>query len=225
MKKKNWLLFNICVFPILLAGCQGSEPAASDENIAQDFAAIENKRIDNGDLSQLQVRTNPSILIVGGERAEKGQFPWQIHLTMSNRRGSWSCGGVIIDDSNILTAAHCGFDSAGDPFKARQLTVRYDGIKPRRMKKAKVEKIIIEPDYNVNRTGYDIAILNLKKPIPLSAGRVEAVSLPLQNAAELSEGESLQVSGFGANYVGGLPLSVGCARPKVSRCFMRPIKR
>lgn len=45
--------------------------------------------------------------IVGGAKAEPGEFPFQVRLNIRSRRGSSLCGGVIIDQRHILTAAHC----------------------------------------------------------------------------------------------------------------------
>lgn len=45
--------------------------------------------------------------IVGGNKAEPGEFPYQVRLNIRSRRGSSLCGGVIIDQRHILTAAHC----------------------------------------------------------------------------------------------------------------------
>ena len=46
-----------------------------------------------------------SPLIVGGEAATVGRWPWQGVLQYSNTIGG--CGGVLIDEKWALTAAHC----------------------------------------------------------------------------------------------------------------------
>ena len=41
--------------------------------------------------------------IVGGESAYQGEYPWQVAIYYYG----YTCGGVIIDDLTVLTAAHC----------------------------------------------------------------------------------------------------------------------
>ena len=46
--------------------------------------------------------------IVGGEEAADGEFPWQVSLRSVGSIGATHfCGGSIIDQNWILTAAHC----------------------------------------------------------------------------------------------------------------------
>lgn len=45
--------------------------------------------------------------IVGGQDADNNQFPYQISLRFENTH---VCGGSIIDEKWVLTAAHCVAD-------------------------------------------------------------------------------------------------------------------
>ncbi|KAK3924705.1 Brachyurin [Frankliniella fusca] len=45
-----------------------------------------------------------SVLINNGKMAEIGQFPWMANIVMDD---AWYCGGSLISDKHILTAAQC----------------------------------------------------------------------------------------------------------------------
>lgn len=49
--------------------------------------------------------------IAGGKEAKEGQFPYQVSVRRSNYH---LCGGSIIDDRTILTAAHCVADKTNN---------------------------------------------------------------------------------------------------------------
>ena len=47
-------------------------------------------------------------LVIGGQAASDGSWPWQVGLVRTDRgEHSTYCGGSIISDRLILTAAHC----------------------------------------------------------------------------------------------------------------------
>lgn len=180
-----------------------------DETTVQEesFLEAELLRLDANDISEIQTKTNPAGFIVGGVKAKKGEYPWQVVLIMSNRRGSFSCGGSILNENNILTAAHCAYDDKGKPFTPRQIAVRYKGVKISKMKTKRVEQIKVDMRYNPSRYPHDIAILQLKSPIKLEEGSVESISIPAAGSAELPDGTKLKVSGFGKTSSRGRPVN------------------
>lgn len=55
----------------------------------------------------------PQSRIVGGQLAATAQFPFQVSLRYF---GSHICGGSIISENYILTAAHCVVTASGSTF-------------------------------------------------------------------------------------------------------------
>lgn len=58
--------------------------------------------------------------IVGGQTAEKGSWPWQAML--ASRDGSQFCGGSLVEENWVLTAAHCVYGSSEDRIVVRLVT-------------------------------------------------------------------------------------------------------
>lgn len=56
--------------------------------------------------------------IVGGKKAKKGEFPWQVGLLYSkfSNKQPW-CGGTLIANDWVLTAAHCIENKTETDFK------------------------------------------------------------------------------------------------------------
>src|SRR5258706_11862498 len=50
----------------------------------------------------------PALAVVGGQDAKPGEFPFVVALVYSDD-GSQFCGGSIINEQLVLTAAHCFF--------------------------------------------------------------------------------------------------------------------
>ena len=45
------------------------------------------------------------VYIVGGQYATEGQFPYLV--SFQSQTFQHFCGGAVIDENNVLTAAHC----------------------------------------------------------------------------------------------------------------------
>ncbi|KAL7386739.1 hypothetical protein ABVT39_012671 [Epinephelus coioides] len=116
--------------------------------------------------------------MVGGEVGKKGESPWQVLLL--NARGRFHCGGVLIDESWVLTAAHC----LENNFK---FSVRLGDYERHRDEGTEVTLGVVEtfrhPHYNTRTVDNDIALLRLQSPAPFSQYIVPAC-LPGREMAE-----------------------------------------
>ena len=52
----------------------------------------------------------PGTRIIGGRPAKQGEFPWQVsigRISVATGEITHFCGGTILSNNTILTAAHC----------------------------------------------------------------------------------------------------------------------
>jgi secreted trypsin-like serine protease len=101
-----------------------------------------------------------STRIVG--RGDAENLPWIVSLKNS-ATGNHFCGGTLIADQWVLTAAHCLFNS-GKIKLASQLTAtvgEYDLNSDPVTPASGIQQIYIHPDYNSSTSVNDIALLKL----------------------------------------------------------------
>ncbi|XP_077069357.1 polyserase-2 [Siphateles boraxobius] len=113
--------------------------------------------------AQLDVcgKANRNTKIVGGQAAPAGAWPWQVSL---HRRGSHFCGGSLINNRWVLTAAHCFADTTlPSPivYLGRQTQ---EGANVNEVSRG-VSKIINHPNYNSKTQNNDITLLQLDSPV------------------------------------------------------------
>eukprot|EP00079_Xenopus_tropicalis_P009991 XP_002934450.2 PREDICTED: plasma kallikrein [Xenopus tropicalis] len=117
--------------------------------------------------------------IVGGTDSVLGEWPWQVsmHLRLTASYKKHACGGSIISNQWIVTAAHC---FAMHPLP--QMWIIYSGVVKlsnitQSTPFSETEQIIIHPHYTGAGNGTDIALLKLKTPISFNDHQ-KAICLP-----------------------------------------------
>ncbi|XP_075840659.1 coagulation factor XI isoform X1 [Microtus pennsylvanicus] len=100
--------------------------------------------------------------IVGGSASVHGEWPWQVALHITSPAQRHLCGGSIIGNQWILTAAHC-FSGAE---ASKHLRVYGDIVHQSEINEDtaffRVQEIIIHDQYKAAESGYDIALLKLE---------------------------------------------------------------
>ncbi|XP_039750561.1 trypsin-like [Pararge aegeria] len=153
--------------------------------------------------------------IVGGYETKKKEIPWIVVLLYNGR---FYCGGSLINDLYVLTAAHC---TSG--FRKEKMTVRFlehDRSVPNDTKTIdrKVSQIIRHLRYNPSNYDNDIAMLKLSERVDLSTAlkrvRVEETGVEDENDVGLRpvclplaglsyNNETALVAGWGTTEEGG----------------------
>ncbi|KAL1115929.1 hypothetical protein AAG570_005424, partial [Ranatra chinensis] len=121
--------------------------------------------------------------IVGGQPAELGAWPWICALGYKPKKKAgpveWMCGGTLVNDRYIVTAAHCTehprlvLDLARVGELDLDNNIR-DGATP---EDYKIEKFILHEEYDPVRFTDDIALLRLEKSVAFSRF-VQPICLP-----------------------------------------------
>lgn len=132
--------------------------------------------------------------IVGGEMAYIKDHPWQVALSIKIEGGTYLCGGALIADRWVLTAAHC-FTDATKPLEVRAKTratnLATDGTW------TGVQKIVVHEGYAPKTQEHDLALVKLSDA---PKGHV----IPLVTAsANIPLGTPLEVTGWGATSENG----------------------
>lgn len=135
------------------------------------------------------------LMIVGGSDAPAGSYRYQVSI--QDRTGFHFCGGSLIADGWVLTAAHCAVGESAQNLRIEAGINRLS--EPGQM--FDVAEIRIHPGYDANTSNNDVALLRLAR----STGSLPPVAL-MTAASEGSlaaTGTPLTVTGWGSLTSGG----------------------
>ncbi|KAK9309050.1 hypothetical protein QLX08_001227 [Tetragonisca angustula] len=144
--------------------------------------------------------------IVGGKAATFGEWPWQVLVREATWLGLFTknkCGGVLITDKYVITAAHCQpgflatlvavfgeFDLSGELEAKRSVT-------------RNVRRVIVNRGYNPTTFESDLALLELESPIQFDV-HIVPICMP-EDGIDFT-GRMATVTGWGRlKYNGGVP--------------------
>jgi len=141
--------------------------------------------------------------IVGGSDATPGEFPYQISFQDTQWGFAFHfCGGSILDEDTMITAAHCVHGKNYNNPKHLQIVAGEHNMRVTEghEQTKQVRRIIIHENYSPYKMENDIALLKLSSRLSMNT-YVQPVALPRNG--QQTTGTTCVVSGWGSLSEGG----------------------
>ncbi|XP_058457228.1 brachyurin-like [Malaya genurostris] len=159
--------------------------------------------------AELQALRNTSAScsrITNGQEAVPGEFPYQIALLIQFTEGTALCGGSVLTNYYILTAAHCVQDSLGGTAIIGAHNRSHNEDSQQRIGFG-TSGIVIHSGYDRTNIRNDIAVVRLNSAIEFNK-RVQPTSIPVAGDNRTFSGFIGTVTGFGRTTDSGSTSSV-----------------
>jgi len=136
--------------------------------------------------------------IINGDDAKQCDWIWQAQVvTMWDN--NVTCGGTLIGDKWVLTAAHCTFGKPSHAFEVVLGNYHRSGRTAGSVSRP-VANIYHNPSFNFRYLRNNMALVELASPVALE-GCIGSVCLPEADET-LAEGEECMISGWGTTRIG-----------------------
>ncbi|XP_043114293.1 chymotrypsin-like protease CTRL-1 [Puntigrus tetrazona] len=154
-------------------------------------AEIAKRSISFADVQKSKPKEHESV--VGGNPVDITYlWPWQVSIQTS--KGKHFCGGSLINENWILTAAHCSVQPGNDYVVLGQHDL---GSNNEAIQVKKITKVITHPDFNKQaKFNHDIALLKMSSPVQMTS-RISPICLP-SSLTSIRPGTLCVITGWGA---------------------------
>ncbi|XP_032063059.1 transmembrane protease serine 6 [Aythya fuligula] len=142
----------------------------------------------------------PLSRIVGGANSVEGEWPWQASLQV---RGRHICGGTLVADRWVVSAAHCFQDErlASPSIWTVYLGKYFQNTSSHTEVSFKVIRLFLHPYYEEDSHDYDVALLQLDHPV-ITSPFIQPICLPAPSHL-FEPGLHCWITGWGALKEGG----------------------
>jgi len=137
--------------------------------------------------------------IVGGVEATRGEFPWMVEI---RQNGAHYCGGTIVNNNWIVTAAQCSTASISG---YTVVVGEHDlGSTEGSEQTRTVSRIVMHPSYDADTIANDVAVWRMNSPFTYTQ-HVQAADIPSPGFAPA---QNVVAAGWGDLQEGGSPSNV-----------------
>jgi len=161
--------------------------------------------------SMINFLTGKSDRIVGGVEATPHSWPWQVALLSRAGAPTAFCGGSIVTDRYVMTAAHCCPSARNGVVRVGAHDLRNNEVNA---KTIAIKRIVSHPTYNSGTLNNDFCLLELAETLTFN-DHVQPICL-----ADAEDGFTDQecfVTGWGNDVQGISPYRPGVHKPKAER--------
>ncbi|MCI4386681.1 hypothetical protein PGIGA_G00065300 [Pangasianodon gigas] len=132
--------------------------------------------------------------IIGGREVKKPK-PWMVSIQVGNYH---VCGGTLIHQQWVLTAAHCKFVSKSKPTTV--LVGAHSLTKDKNAERVKILSFHIPEKFNNKTKVHDIMLLKLQNKVQLRKNKVEVKTIR-KPTTDVPAGTKCEVRGWGTTQV------------------------
>ena len=147
--------------------------------------------------------------IASGTETEVHEYPWMVYLNVKRQIGSarptsWMCGGSLISDGWVLTAAHCVADDQDGRVIRVSVELGQHNIFTEAIEVLiPLSQVLMHPDFNPRTMRNDLALLKLDDPVDFNnVPHVRPICLPSNRDATFA-GLRATVAGWGGTLESG----------------------